>query len=156
MPANIAAAMTVVILVAVIVEDLRFFRIRNVFVVALLGCFALDAVIGRRAEPLVPHLLFGGGGFLVLLIMFARGWIGGGDAKLLTSALLWTGPSDAVAFSLLLMITTLGYIAGAHLAWLPAREVRGRRTIPFGPSISAAWILLVVFQYLDVDRSQNN
>ena len=82
-------------------------------------------------------------GFAALAVAFARGWIGGGDAKLLTVALAFAGPSSAAPFAILLLVCVGLYALGAKVGALPARSVEGRREIPFGPSIAAAWMGLM-------------
>lgn len=127
------------ILLAILVEDLRRYRIRNAGVVLLLGCFAVDAAFGSRTGAVLPHLLLASFGAFILIGAFSLRLIGGGDAKLLV-ALLWVGPAGAVPFSLALVATTLAYAAGATLGLLPSRRAGGRLQIPFGPSIALAWL----------------
>ena len=128
------------ILLAILVEDLRRYRIRNAGVVLLLGCFAVDAAFGSRTGAVLPHLLLASFGAFILIGAFSLRLIGGGDAKLLVVALLWVGPAGAVPFSLALVATTLAYAAGATLGLLPSRRAGGRLQIPFGPSIALAWL----------------
>ena len=52
--------------------------------------------------------------FVVGAILFSRGWLGGGDVKLLTAATLWVGPAGTP--TLLLLTSVLG--GGLALLWL--------------------------------------
>jgi prepilin peptidase CpaA len=82
-------------------------------------------------------------------LLFARGWIGGGDVKLLSSLALWAGPDGLAS---LLFDTAL---AGALLALVMLVRMRRRtpanwrvheplrQPMPFGVAIAAAgWALI--------------
>jgi prepilin peptidase CpaA len=82
-------------------------------------------------------------------LLFARGWIGGGDVKLLSSLALWAGPEGLAS---LLFNTAL---AGALLALVMLVRMRRRtpanwrvheplrQPMPFGVAIAAAgWALI--------------
>lgn len=139
----VGAVVASAILLAIVVEDIRRYRIRNVGIVLLICCFVFDAAFGAHAGSIVPHLVFGVVGAVFLVGAFSLGLIGGGDTKLLIVALLWVGPAGAVPFSLALVVTTLAYAAGAALGWLPSRRLEGRLQIPFGPSIALAWLAII-------------
>ena len=62
--------------------------------------------------------------FLVGAVLFARGFLGGGDVKLLAAATLWAGPADTPA---LLVLT--GVLGGALALFL---------LMPFGAQLVAA------------------
>src|SRR5436305_2006799 len=55
------------------------------------GFFALAVYAGMSGTEILLHL--GAGGVVLLLAfgLFARGWIGGGDAKLAAATALWLG-----------------------------------------------------------------
>jgi len=131
------------ILVRVAAEDMRGFRIRNVWVAALIGLFLAASGLGLRPDA-VWHALFAGVALAAMLAAFALRWVGAGDAKLIVAACLWVGPALSPVFAVALLATTLVYAAGAALAFLPSRRSGGRTAIPFGPSIAAAWILALI------------
>lgn len=135
--------LTCSVLVWVLVEDMRRYVVRNAAVGVLVVCFVLDCAVRHRPALLVPHAIFAALGFCLLLGAFALRMLGGGDAKLLSAALLWVGPEGCFVFALALLACTVAYAAGARLGWLPAREVGGRTAIPFGPSIALAWIATI-------------
>ncbi len=82
--------------------------------------------------------------FAVLAGMFAFGWMGGGDVKLLTALALWIEP---LWFLRLVVVMTLlgGVLTLAFGAWHVMRRRKDRLTIPYGLAISVAglWVLTV-------------
>jgi prepilin peptidase CpaA len=129
-------------------EDIRRFRIANRLVVALALSFPVACLVQGQAGLLVPHGIFALGALCVLLLGFAAGICGGGDAKLLAAALLWIGPEGTFVFAALLLPAVAAYAGGARLRLLPARgEGRGMR-IPLGPCIAAAWIGVIGLPHL--------
>jgi prepilin peptidase CpaA len=98
--------------------------------------------------------------FAVALAMFWRGWLGGGDAKLLPAAALLVGFHDLFGF-LVVMSLCGGAIAVAILIaskfggplrhLLPAAapaaaEPPAPPTVPYGVAIALAGVLLLVLQ----------
>ena len=97
--------------------------------------------------------------FIVGAVLFARGWLGGGDVKLLTAATLWAGPGGTPG--LLLLTGVLGGVIalvlltpiGAQLA-LAARMTLGRVTtdperglgmpVPYGVAIAGAAMITIL------------
>jgi prepilin peptidase CpaA len=88
-------------------SDLFTMTISNrVSLVLVAGFFVLAFAIGMDFSDVGRHA---GAGFLVLalaFICFARGWIGGGDAKLAASTALWLGFDQM--FNYLLCASLLG------------------------------------------------
>ena len=77
-----------VILVLIVVEDIRRFRIRNVLVLALIALFTVSCSFGNAGTTLVWHAMFA---VIILVAMFAAfhlRFLGAGDAKLLSAAAL--------------------------------------------------------------------
>lgn len=149
------AAVFAVLLIGAGVRDLLSFSIPNwvSFAIALLFIpAALAAGVGWTSAGL--HLATG---FAVLIIgmgMFAMGWVGGGDAKLLAAVSLWMGWPDVLlyialvcvlggAFTLMLIVVRqrLGPIAaGWGLSW-PILQRTG--DIPYGVAIAGAALLFL-------------
>lgn len=125
----------------VLFEDLRYFRIRNIVVVALVASFLIDSLLRSRLATLPSHGLFALLGFGILSGFFALRAIGGGDVKLLSAALLWIGPEGCTVFAALLLVCTILYLTGTWVGLFPARQRGGKKMIPYGPSIAAAWII---------------
>jgi prepilin peptidase CpaA len=73
-------------------SDLFTMTISNRIAITLVaGFFALAFVAGMSAHDVLLHV---GAAFTVLavtFVFFARGWIGGGDAKLAAATALWLG-----------------------------------------------------------------
>jgi prepilin peptidase CpaA len=73
-------------------SDLLTMTISNRVSLALIaGFFVMAAVIGMSPAAVMMHI---GAAALVLVVafgFFARGWIGGGDAKLAAATALWLG-----------------------------------------------------------------
>jgi len=81
------------------VRDAVSYTIPNWMPLALAGAFLVAAPLaGFGFAELGLHL---GVGVLALaagIVLFALGWLGGGDAKLFAAAALWMGWPDVVAF----------------------------------------------------------
>src|SRR5262245_50208431 len=96
--------------------DLLTMTIPNRVSIALAALFVVLAPLaGFTGVAFVQHA---GAGALVLLVgflMFARGWIGGGDAKLMAAAALWLGFPHLAAFFVQVAILG-GVLAVAILA----------------------------------------
>ncbi len=141
-------AAVVVLLVWIAWEDIRRFRIANRLVLALALSFPTACLVQGQAGLLLPHGLFALVALGVLLAGFAAGICGGGDAKLLATALLWIGPEGTLVFGALLLPAVAAYAIGAKLGLLPARgHGRGMR-IPLGPCIAAAWVGVIGLPHL--------
>ena len=73
-------------------SDLFTMTISNRVSLALVaGFFALAFVIGMNPAMIMSHLGAGAAVLVVAFVFFARGWIGGGDAKLAAATALWLG-----------------------------------------------------------------
>ena len=88
-----------ILVIGAAVKDLATFTIPNWISLALLAAFAPAAL--AAGMPLADiGLAFGvGAGVLALgAALFALGWIGGGDAKLMAAAALWLGLKGLAPF----------------------------------------------------------
>lgn len=101
--------------------------------------------------------------FLVGAVLFARGYLGGGDVKLLSAATLWAGPAGTPA--LLILTSVLGGTLALFLL-LPigsqmtaaARLMLGQPSIPagrglaapvpYGVAIAGAALIVILSPYL--------
>lgn len=79
-------------------RDVVSYTIPNWISLALVAGFVLAApALGLPLGAFGQHLAIGALGLVLGMIMFALGWIGGGDAKLFAAAALWLGwPAAAV------------------------------------------------------------
>ena len=143
--------------------DLVTMTIPNRISLAMIaGFFFITLWIGLPTDVVVAHIA---AGILVLAAgigMFAMGWVGGGDAKLLAAAALWLGLTDLLSFLLLtgivgslLMLALLSYRRYPAAALpLPAWAVRLHRSetgIPYGIAIGTAGLL--IFPYTPIFKA---
>ncbi|HEV7233508.1 MAG TPA: prepilin peptidase [Sphingorhabdus sp.] len=144
MSATVTAVIWVAILVGAAISDLRAFRIPNIFAVGLLLLFPVHYAFAGFSPALWPHLFHFVLALAVGMALFARGWVGGGDAKLYAAAALWFDWSGAAA---LVFLTT---ISGLFLAiiFVLARKAGFRKNvakqdarIPYGVAIAGGAIL---------------
>ncbi|RZV33453.1 MAG: peptidase [Sphingomonadaceae bacterium] len=79
--------------------------------------------------------------------LFALGWMGGGDVKLLTVLALWIAP---LLFLRLLIIMALvgGVLTLLFGMWHFMRRQKERLAIPYGVAISAAALWIISTEYL--------
>lgn len=85
--------------------------------------------------------------FAVLAGLFAMGWMGGGDVKLLTALALWVSPTLFV--QLLIVMALLGGILTIVFgSWHIARRQKDKIAIPYGVAISAAGLWILNAHYL--------
>ena len=138
-------------------SDAVWMRIPNALILYLLSGFVITVAVSQPGwVDLVAHLAVGlallGGG----VVLFARGWMGGGDVKLLAVTGLWLVPAATPA---LLLLTAL---AGGllTLAMIMARALGAHRLagdkiaalsdpmdrVPYGIAIAAAAIAVVILR----------
>jgi prepilin peptidase CpaA len=104
-----AAAFIFLVTLAVL-SDLSRLKIPNWISLALVALFFAFSATGSDPSSVLLHMLVAAMVFAGGFAMFAAGWMGAGDVKLLTAVTLWAGPGKVVA---LLFITSL---TGAALA----------------------------------------
>jgi prepilin peptidase CpaA len=136
-------------------SDLFTMTIANRISLILVGGFVLLAVMtGMSASDMALH--FGAGGTVLLIgfVLFACGWIGGGDAKLAASTALWLGFAhlfDYLIYSALLGGALTVAIIQFRKLPLPASLAgsewieRLHRTgggVPYGIALAAAALLV--------------
>jgi prepilin peptidase CpaA len=143
------------LVIAAAIGDMLTMRIPNWLNAAVaLSVLPMAALAGMPLDVVQWHLL---AGFVMLMFgfaLFARGYVGGGDAKLMAAAGLWVGWSSLLPF---VLVTTLagGALAVVYKLWQLARteqEVRDfvwlRRVLrsdlelPYGIAIAigAVWV----------------
>jgi len=122
-----------VLMVLAALKDLTSYTIPNLIPLSLAAAFALLA--GTLGLPLPSVGLHAAAGAVALFAgmgLFALGWIGGGDAKLLAAACLWFGWPGSQEF---LLDTALAGGAFAFLLLL----ARGQLVRAFVPAQSG-WV----------------
>ena len=149
-PSWLVAIYLLLLLVAAIEDGWRM-RIGNwISVAIILGAFAAAILRGPSIE-LWQNLALFGAVLVVGTLMFARGWMGGGDVKLLAASALWFDLSSG--WRLLVAIAIAGgletfIIFGLRRLpwppWLPQRVwlFRRREAIPYGIAIAMGVALM--------------
>lgn len=136
--------------------DLASFTIPNFLTLAFLAAFPLFAVAaGLSLSAVGWHLLAGLVGLMLGFMLFALGWIGGGDAKLFAGVALWLGFSDLMSYALVASICggalTLSLLLLRQVP-LPAFLARrpwilrlhdARSGIPYGAALAAGAFFLL-------------
>ena len=150
-----------VLLAAAAVSDLTTYRIPNIIPAAMIALFIAFLIIvalggnGMSWSDTGWHVLAGLLGLLVGMGMFAAGWVGGGDAKLFTVALLWLGFDVLLEYALIVALLggalTYGLIALRRLplpsfmakqAWL-ARLADREAGVPYGVALALAALIVL-------------
>jgi prepilin peptidase CpaA len=94
-----AAAICAFAMVYAGLTDLTTMRIRNNLCLWLFGSYAaLAPFVGFTVEQIAWSAAFAAALLAVSFILFAFGWMGGGDGKLLAVTALWLGVDHAPAF----------------------------------------------------------
>jgi len=154
-------AIAIALLIALLVCDLRQRRLPNrlVALYALMCPFALLAA-GTVPAMWLQHILVACVGFLVLLVLFAVGGMGGGDVKLGTAVLAWVGTQSLLNSLFVIGLTglalaLLGLLAD-RLALLSSATGQGRvrsmwrstlhalsakRGVPYGVALAAGGLV---------------
>ncbi len=132
-------------------SDLLTMTISNrVSLILLGGFFPLAAMTGMGAADMISHLSAGCVVLVATFGLFARGIIGGGDAKLASAAALWLGFDHLLPY--LLFASLLGGALSVGLIWFrmaPLPERLARHTwvarlhakeagVPYGVALAAA------------------
>jgi prepilin peptidase CpaA len=138
------------------ITDLTTYKIRNGLVVLFLLAYAVLAPFaGFTVYEIERSAAVAAGVLLCGFMLFARGWIGGGDAKLAAVTALWFGaehtPAYLICMTLLGGVFTLGILQFRALAlpaylqnksWVARLHSRGS-DVPYGVAMALA--ALVVF-----------
>lgn len=142
-------------------SDARELRIPNWLSLSLLALFfPMALVAGLSVEIIAWHLAAGLAMLMIGILLFALGWFGGGDAKLMAACALWMGWPVAGLFAVWVII--VGGVLSLFVIFLrkglgmwPDRLVRAARglfepgkAVPYGIAISAA--ALIVIPRMDV------
>lgn len=157
-------AVALAVLFSLAVIDVRARRLPTRSVLALGLLFFADAlVVHRSASDVLSHVALAGVVFAVCAVLFALGWMGGGDAKLAAAIFLWAGlPLSWPALVLISVSGTVVALVSLATQRLDpqhrARAVRalamfsGTRGVPYGVALAAggtaviglpAWFSLV-------------
>jgi prepilin peptidase CpaA len=137
-------------------SDLLTMRISNRITGLVLAGFVLYAFAsGMTWDDLVWHLAAGVLTLVITFAFFARGWIGGGDAKLAAATALWIGlahlPEYLVVASILGGPLTLSIVSArkyplpklAHKFPFAVHLHDTKTGVPYGIALAAAALLVL-------------
>lgn len=113
------------------VYDFSFYRIPNLFLIALLVLFGLTAPFILDLNEIMNSFITFGAVFLVCLILFLTKILGAGDAKYFAAIALWMGYPDVIPFILYTSIAG----GGLALIYLMAQY-------PFSRVSDLTWIFI--------------
>lgn len=136
-------------LLAASYTDYYSMKIPNVVCLAMMAGFVLTLPLTWQGLPVLgEHMMVGLTFFLAGFAMYAFGWFGAGDAKLMAAIAIWFGWSDALPF--ILYTTLFGAALGMFLMvgdkLIPIRlrtsEVgmrlfQGGKDMPYGMALAA-------------------
>jgi len=145
------------LMVAAALSDAVRFTIPNWLVGAIMALFPVMALsaAGIGWSEAGFHLLAGLAALVFGFALFAPGWIGGGDAKLIAAAALWIGWTDLAAFAfhtalaggvLVLVLLAARRMAPAFplpAGWVARSAFAENAPVPYGIAITAGalWTL---------------
>jgi prepilin peptidase CpaA len=155
------------LLVTIAYSDVRMRRIPNTLCLAV-GTLGLVRIALAQDPAAASHTLAAAAAtFAVTFLLFWRGAIGGGDAKLVAAVALLIGQRELLSF-LFLMSLCGGALAAATLArnqfrlqhWGPSRPARLPRsieaagsiaapagsTVPYGVAIAVAGVITLILE----------
>jgi prepilin peptidase CpaA len=113
------------------ISDIRHYIIPNRTVAAIAASYTVFAC-SMPASFAIGGVIAGMIVFAVATLFFARGWMGGGDAKLITVAALWAGAPLLSAF------TAVTCLSGAVLAIVMLTPARRLMPAPSADAVSLA------------------
>lgn len=144
---GLLAALAIALLVAA-VTDIQRRQIDN----WLNAAIALSAPLfwlttGLSLGDMGWQLAIAAGALVVFAGLFAMGWMGGGDVKLLTALALWLQPYW-FAQVLVVMAIAGGILTLLFVGWHLAKRRKDRPAIPYGVAISGAGLWALASQYV--------
>ena len=148
---QIVLVITAAVLFYVAFTDLKYYKIRNGFILVLVGLFLLYVVISGSWTTLAWNFGFATLLFLLMLFFYSMRLMGGGDLKLLTVSLLWVGPYCAVPFAVFLLFFAGIHALAAKFKFVESRVEGEHQAIAFAPSIAAALIGVFMLGCLNDD-----
>jgi prepilin peptidase CpaA len=143
-------AMLAALLVAAAVVDLKKREIPQMVVIAI-ALLAIPFWVAGGLSFWPDIALQVGVALLVFAIfafLFAFGWIGGGDVKLLGALALWL-PWQAVVMMLVIMSFAGLVVTFATLLWSRVRRPGATPEIPYGVAIAFAGLWLISERFLN-------
>jgi prepilin peptidase CpaA len=161
-PQAIVLTSFAVVMAVAAFEDFRRLVIPNLLPILLVALWPFYFAAAPSVYGALGAIGGGAAVFLVGAILFARGYLGGGDVKLLSVATLWAGP--ARIGDLLLLTAALGGALALALLMPLGREIAaaarfmlgqppvdtGRglaASVPYGVAIAGAGLIVILHPY---------
>ena len=141
--ALVIVAIACCVLFYVAFADLQNYKIKNELVLLLAALYFIYVFTTGTWSEALSHVGVASLIFLVMLVCYSYGLLGGGDVKLLTVAFLWVGKDCALLFAVVMLAITGVHAGLVYLGVLGAQTINGRRRIAYAPAIAGA--LVVVF-----------
>lgn len=152
---NLALILFPVMMAFAIFSDLLTLTIPNlVSVILVFGYLALSSWLGTPWPAVSMHAASGMMVLVVSFILFERGIIGGGDAKLASATALWLGLENLMEYLVVFSIIGGGFamailLLRCHnhskswpLAWLDRLADKASNRMPYGVALGLAGVLL--------------
>ena len=140
------------VLLFVAFADLQNYKIKNENVLLLGALYFIYAFTSGTWNAIPYHLGIAVLIFVILLVCYSYGMLGGGDVKLLTVAFLWTGRDCALLFAIVMLVITGVHTGLVYLGLLSAQTVKGRQRIAYAPAIAGALVVVFVSGCLNDQR----
>lgn len=136
-------------------SDLLTMTISNRVAIALIvAFFALAIATGMNAAEMAAHSGVALATLVVAFICFARGWIGGGDAKLAAATVLWLGFDHVLTYLIwaslfggILTLLVIRFRLTPLPSWLADQDWARRlhrmdAGVPYGIALAASALLV--------------
>lgn len=117
------------------IEDLRRLTIPNQLILALCALWPLYVLANPTLIEVLGALGCAAAVFVVGALCFARGYVGGGDVKLLAATALWAGPYSTL--QLLMLTGVLGGVLALFLLMPPGAYIATLARAKLGPGPDA-------------------
>jgi prepilin peptidase CpaA len=163
---SLALSLFTAVMAVAAFEDFRRLTIPNLLPLLLCAAWPFYVAAVPSPDGAVSGILGAIGAalavFLAGAVLFARGWLGGGDVKLLAAATLWAGAAQTLGLLLvtgilggalaLILLSPLGGFALAARSLLGHPvfpEVPGSAIpVPYGVAIAGAGLIVVVSPHI--------
>jgi len=141
-------------------NDATTMKIPNWISLALIaGFFIVQPFVFQGWEVFGTHLLVGSVFFLAGFAMFAFGWLGGGDAKLMAATALWWQWSDVflyisyttligAALGIILIFSKKIFLLRMLTLQIPLAMFKEEKNMPYGLALAAGALLTLPNSYI--------
>jgi prepilin peptidase CpaA len=151
----VSAAAAIVLLIASY-HDLRHRSIPNTMPIAVASAALVKWLVIAQFAPALWAAAAAAMVFAATALLFARGWLGGGDVKLAAAVVFFLGAPATAQFLLLMAliggVLALAMLAGQRRPRAAATDAAASipavaPTIPYGVAIAAAGIAMMVLDW---------